>query len=90
MSKAEVIFAAKAFDEYNKWLQKDKKVFRKLQKLIKETRRKPFEGAGQPEALKHELSGYWSRRIVGEHRLVYKVSDEGSIVIAGCMGHYLK
>ncbi|MCZ8047859.1 MAG: Txe/YoeB family addiction module toxin [Microcystis aeruginosa K13-05] len=65
----------------------DKKVDAKIVSLIKDVQREPFSGLGKPEALKHELSGLWSRRITKEHRLVYSVSDQ-EIVIVSCKFHY--
>jgi toxin YoeB len=62
-------------------------MMRRIIKLIKEIQRKPFEGIGKPEPLKHNLSGYWSRRINQEHRLVYKVADD-ALLIALCRYHY--
>lgn len=59
----------------------------RINRLIEDTRQTPFTGLGKPEPLKHELSGYWSRRITDEHRLVYKI-DDGRIVIAQCRYHY--
>ncbi|MFT7426712.1 MAG: toxin YoeB, partial [Algoriphagus sp.] len=63
------------------------KVFKKINALIKECQRTPFEGIGKPEPLKHELAGAWSRRIDREHRLVYRVKD-GALEIAQCRHHY--
>lgn len=57
-------------------------------KLLKEVQRTPFEGSGKPEALKHELSGLWSRRIDKEHRLVYEFTEEKIIIVYSCKGHY--
>ena len=65
----------------------DKKVYAKIVSLIKDVQREPFSGLGKPEALKHELSGLWSRRIRKEHRLVDSVSDQ-EIVIVSCKFHY--
>ncbi|WP_072319741.1 Txe/YoeB family addiction module toxin [Microcystis aeruginosa] len=65
----------------------DKKVDAKIVSLIKDVQREPFSGLGKPEALKHELSGLWSRRITKEHRLVYSLSDQ-EIVIVSCKFHY--
>jgi toxin YoeB len=65
----------------------DKKVDAKIVSLIKDVQRESFSGLGKPEALKHELSGLWSRRITKEHRLVYSVSDQ-EIVIISCKFHY--
>ncbi|MBW2118591.1 MAG: Txe/YoeB family addiction module toxin, partial [Deltaproteobacteria bacterium] len=69
------------------WQKTDKKVLRRINTLIKETRRNPFEGIGKPEPLKHALLGYWSRRITDENRFVYKVS-ENAIHIAQLRYHY--
>ena len=70
-----VAFLTRSFDEFNQWAIADKKVYAKIVSLIKDVQRDPFSGLGKPEALKHELSGLWSRRITKEHRLVYSVSD---------------
>lgn len=69
------------------WQQIDKKILKKINALIKECLRHPFEGTGKPEPLKGELSGYWSRRITREHRLVYKVTHD-NLVIIQCRYHY--
>jgi len=82
-----IIFEYRAFEDFNEWLEKDKKIHQKVIKLIKEVIRSPFSGVGKPEAMRHELSGYWSRRIDDEHRLVYKVTEEAVIVIS-CKNHY--
>lgn len=76
-----------AWEEYLYWYANDKKLFAKLNQLIKDVKRSPFEGLGKPEPLKGNLSGLWSRRIDQEHRLVYRVID-GDIEIAQCKGHY--
>ena len=65
-----ILFTPTAFEQYNNWQEDNKQVFSKLKKLIKETAKTPFEGTGKPEALKYEFTGYWSRRITDEHRLV--------------------
>ncbi|MBM0046242.1 Txe/YoeB family addiction module toxin [Anaerococcus sp. mt242] len=76
-----------AWEEYLSWQKENKNNFKKINKLIKITIRTPFEGLGKPEPLKSNYSGYWSRRIDQEHRIVYKVFDE-KIVIISCKGHY--
>ncbi len=81
-----VSFVSKSWEDYNLWERENKKVFIKIQKLIKEIMRDPFDGTGKPEPLKNNLSGYWSRRITQEHRLVYKV-EENQIIIS-CKFHY--
>ena len=82
-----LIFAEKAWDDYLYWLKADKKMLNRINNLIKNIKREPFEGIGKPEPLKHALSGYWSRRINDEHRIVYKVHDD-SILIAQLRYHY--
>ena len=80
-------FSDDAWEDYLYWQQNDKKILKKLNRLIKEIQREPFEGIGEPEPLKYNWSGYWSRRITIEHRLVYKVSDD-TLMIAQCRYHY--
>jgi len=80
-------FADDAWDDYLYWQQHDKKILRKINRLLKEIQREPFEGIGEPEPLKYNWSGYWSRRITIEHRLVYKVTDD-TLLIAQCRYHY--
>lgn len=82
-----LIFAEKAWDDYLYWQKADKKMLNRTNNLIKDIKRDPFEGIGKPEPLKHALSGYWSRRINDEHRIVYKVQDD-SILIAQLRYHY--
>lgn len=76
-----------AWEDYLYWQQTDKKVVKRINGLIKECMRTPFDGRGKPEALKNNLSGYWSRRITDEHRLVYKVY-ESRIHITQARFHY--
>ena len=80
-------WAEKAWDDYLFWQQTDKKTLKRINQLIKAVKREPFRGIGEPEPLKHNWSGYWSRRIDREQRLVYKVTDE-AITIAQCRYHY--
>jgi toxin YoeB len=82
-----ISFDDTAFAEYWHWAAEDKTVFAKINKLITETARDPFHGTGKPEPLKGNLSGYWSRRITDEHRLVYKVLPD-HIIIVSCKYHY--
>ncbi len=82
-----LIFADEAWEDYLYWQQKDEKVLRRINQLIGEIQRTPYAGIGKPEALKHALQGYWSRRITAEHRIVYKVADEG-VFIAQLRYHY--
>jgi toxin YoeB len=80
-------FSSHAWDEYLYWQQTDKAMLKRINALIKDIQRTPFEGLGKPEALKHGLSGYWSRRINAEHRIIYAVCDE-AILIAQLRYHY--
>ena len=80
-------FSGKSWDEYLYWQKTDKAILKRINALIEDIRREPFKGIGKPESLKHGLSGYWSRRINGEHRLVYKVADD-RIMIAQLRYHY--
>jgi toxin YoeB len=82
-----LIFSENAWDDYLYWQKTDKKILRRINELIKENKRNPFEGIGKPESLKHALSGYWSRRINDEHRIVYKAFAD-SILIAQLRYHY--
>lgn len=82
-----VTFTPEAFEHFNDWATQDKKIHRKIITLINDTLRQAFTGLGKPEPLKHELKGYWSRRITDEHRLVYKVT-ETEIIILSCRFHY--
>lgn len=82
-----LIFAANAWEDYLYWQKSDRKVLNRINALIKDIQRQPFEGIGKPEPLKHGLSGYWSRRITDEHRMVYKVEGD-SILIAQLRYHY--
>lgn len=71
-----LIFSDGAWEDYQHWRQTDAKVFRRINDLIKEAQRTPFTGTGKPEPLKADLSGWWSRRVTSEHRMVYKVSGK--------------
>ncbi len=76
-----------AWEEYLYWQKTDKKNFARINKIIKDIKRSPFEGLGKPEALKDNLSGLWSRRIDQEHRIVYFI-DGDVLVILQVRGHY--
>lgn len=80
-------WAEKAWEDYLYWQQIDKKVLKRINILIKDIKRHPFDGIGDPEPLKHNWTGYWSRRIDREHRLVYKACDD-AITIVQCRYHY--
>jgi len=82
-----LVFADHAWEDYIYWQKSDRKILRRIDTLIREAKRNPFEGVGKPEPLKHALSGYWSRRITDEHRFIYKVSED-SIHIAQLRYHY--
>ncbi len=82
-----LIFSEQAWDDYLYWQKIDKKLVQRINELIKEIARTPYTGTGKPEPLKHALSGYWSRRINDEHRIVYKVVAD-SVLIAQLRYHY--
>ncbi len=82
-----IVFTTHAWEDYQHWVRTDKKIHRRINLLIKETLRSPFEGIGKPEPLKHSLSGYWSRRINEEHRMVYR-SDDKNLYIIQLRYHY--
>ncbi len=82
-----LIFSGQAWEDYQYWISNDKKTLKRINLLIEATRRDPYEGIGKPEALKHALAGYWSRRITDEHRFVYKVRDD-ELLIAQLRYHY--
>ena len=82
-----IIFHPNGWDDYTFWQQNDKKILKKINKLIKEIMRNPFEGTGKPEPLKFDLSGFWSRRIDQEHRIVYRV-EKNDLHILTCRYHY--
>lgn len=83
----DIEFSLKAQKQYKYWIDNDRKIIKKINELIKDIQRTPFTGKGKPEALKFNLSGYWSRRINHEHRLVYKV-DNDIIYVVQCKYHY--
>lgn len=82
-----LLFTSGSWDDYLYWQKNDKKILKRINLLIKETIRNPFEGVGKPEPLKHQLQGCWSRRIDLEHRLVYEITDT-TIRIISCKFHY--
>jgi len=82
-----IIFLDQAWEDYLHWQNTDRAMLKKINSLIKEIERLPFEGIGKPEPLKHNLTGLWSRRINLDHRLVYKMENE-SIVLFQCRYHY--
>lgn len=82
-----LLFFSKGWDDYLYWQQTDKKVLKKINDLIKGISRNPYEGTGKPEPLKHSYTGYWSRRITDEHRIIYKVEDT-TVKIVQMRYHY--
>ena len=82
-----ITFTKNAWEDYLYWQNTDKKVLKKINELIKDIQRNPFDGIGKPEALKFDLAGYWSRRVDHEHRLVYQVKEQ-SILVYACRYHY--
>jgi toxin YoeB len=82
-----VAFTAPGWEDYLYWQTQDKRVLKKVNELIKDCQRSPFEGIGKPEPLRGDLAGAWSRRITDEHRVVYTVSDKEIRVVA-CRYHY--
>lgn len=81
------LFSDIAWEDYTSWIDEDRKIMKKINTLLKNVERNPFDGLGKPEPLRNELSGYWSRRITEKHRLIYKVYED-KIYIIGCKGHY--
>ncbi len=81
------IWFDEAWDDYIRWQTEDKKTLKKINKLIKDIERNPFTGIGKPEPLKHDLNGFWSRRIDEKNRLVYRINND-KIEILSCKSHY--
>jgi toxin YoeB len=84
-----ITFSKNTWEDYVYWQTEDKKTLKKINTLIKDIQRTPYEGIGKPEPLKFDLAGYWSRRIDLEHRLVYQVKNS-DILIYACRFHYDK
>ncbi len=82
-----VSFTENAWEDYLYWQKTDKRAVKRINKLIKDIKRHPFEGIGKPESLKYDLTGKWSRRITDEHRMVYQVDGE-NLIIYICRYHY--
>jgi toxin YoeB len=82
-----VSFHEQAWDDYLYWQQTDKQTLKRINLLIRDILRDPFDGIGKPEPLKHDLAGFWSRRITDEHRIVYRLADS-DLLIAQCRYHY--
>ncbi len=82
-----IVFSDKAWDDYLYWQSVDKAMVKRINSLIKDISRDPFDGIGKPEPLKHALTGFWSRRITDEHRIVYRILS-GNLEIAQLRYHY--
>jgi toxin YoeB len=82
-----LIFSKRAWEDYQFWLKTDKQTIKRINLLIQDAHRTPFEGLGKPEPLRHNLAGFWSRRITGEHRFVY-ASEGNDLLIAQLRFHY--
>jgi toxin YoeB len=86
-----IVFTPDGWADYQHWIDADRATLQKVNELIRDIRRDPFRGVGKPEPLRANLAGWWSRRITGEHRLVYRVSgqaDDASVTISQCRFHY--
>lgn len=81
------VFVDESWEDYLYWQKIDKKKIKKINDLLKDISRTPFEGIGKPEPLKHKYAGFWSRRIDDEHRLIYRFQDD-EIQIVKCRHHY--
>jgi toxin YoeB len=82
-----LIFVDESWDDYLYWQENDKKILKRINQLIKEINRAPYNGIGKPEPLKFKYKGFWSRRITDEHRLIYQIKGD-AILIAKCRFHY--
>jgi len=82
-----IVFEGSAYEQLIEWAEEDFDVFLKIDRLLRDISREPFKGLGKPEPLKHTYKGYWSRRITGEHRLIYKFEQQ-TIFVASLKGHY--
>jgi toxin YoeB len=85
-------FTQNAWEEFAYWIETESEIVEKIKELLKDIKRTPFQGLGKPEPLKYDLKGFWSRRITGEHRLVYKVEgkkgENQKCIILQCRFHY--
>jgi len=82
-----IVFSKNAWEDYISWQSEDRKTLKKINTLIRDIQRSPYEGIGKPEPLKFDLAGFWSRRIDLEHRLIYQI-EEDEILIYACRYHY--
>jgi toxin YoeB len=85
--RRKLVFSDEAWEDYLHWQETDRSMVRRINQLIKDIRRSPYEGIGKPEPLKHQLAGWWSRRIDAEHRFVYRVTAN-AVEIATLRHHY--
>ncbi|MFC4212266.1 Txe/YoeB family addiction module toxin [Pedobacter lithocola] len=89
-----IVFTDEAWEDFEYWMDNDEEAEKKIRNLLKDIKRTPFHGLGKPEPLKHNLKGFWSRRITGEHRLVYQISGGKGVdqqcAIIQCRFHYNK
>lgn len=88
-----LVWSENSWADYEYWCENDAGIAEKIREMIKETKRTPFIGKGKPEPLKGDLTGFWSRRITGDHRFVYKVSGKGTdqkLEVLTCRYHYKK
>ena len=85
--KRKLTFSNEAWEDYLYWQDTDRSMLSRINQLIKDVRRSPYNGIGKPEPLKHQLTGWWSRRIDGEHRFLYRVTEQ-AIEISNLRNHY--
>lgn len=83
-----LVWDGDAWEDYLWWQSSDRSVVKRINRLLRDVQRGGHEGIGKPEPLRFQLSGYWSRRITDEHRLVYRIADNGDALIASCRYHY--
>ena len=83
----QILWEEKAWEQYLFWQKEDKKILKRINELVKDIQRNCYDGIGKPEPLKENLSGWWSRRINDEHRIVYRQKDN-IVIIASCKNHY--
>jgi toxin YoeB len=84
-----LVFSPQAWEDYQHWVENDRKLVGRINELIKDTARSPYKGIGKPEPLRHALAGFWSRRITDEHRMVYRIVGK-NLEIAQLRFHYAK
>ena len=89
MTRLNIVFTSNAWHEYLDWKKTDRKMVKRIDKLLTDTTRHPFSGVGKPETLQHELSGFWSKKVNDEHRMVYCVTKD-AIQIVQLKYHYHK